>query len=103
MTAELSAIRDTMFIKIITGALLSLIGQLIDRDVLNVIKSLVLNYMNFDNVPGEKKRQLVREDLVKLQNEFQANLEEISNSYINTAIEISHSYFKARKRWCQSI
>ena len=86
-----------MFIKIITSALLSLIGQLIDRDVLNVIKSLVLKYMNFDNVPGDKKRQLVREDLVKLQDEFQANLEEISNSYINTAIEISHSYFKVRK------
>ena len=86
-----------MFLKIITSSLLMLISRLLDRDVMDAIKKLVESYMNFDRVPGKKKKELVERDLQKLSDEFSENLEEISGWILSCSIDIVHAYMEVRR------
>ena len=86
-----------MFIKTITSSLLFLISRLIDKDVMQEVKRLVLVYMNLDDVPGPVKKQMVTDILNHVSHEFNENVSEMSGWLLSTAIDVVHGYLTVRK------
>ena len=82
--------------KIITGILLFLVARLIDKDVMNEIKSLVVIFINVPQITGAEKKVLITRQLKTIEGEFKENFAEISDWVISAGITIAYKYLKAR-------
>ncbi len=82
--------------KFITATLLKLMRSLIDGQLMDHIKELVNALMRSD-MPGEKKRQALKEMLDDVEGDIKLALSETAEHLINAAIEIALMYLKARQ------